>query len=123
MNLFKKENNMNDKYISFKGKKYSFNFDKLKEFCLTSSDNGAKEYEITQVYEPILDGELGISSRVEHEIKSSKTPQNDVIMCEIIKLFVYTLLDRNITEDEYKMDFSSAIAINTLLSWGILEEK
>jgi hypothetical protein len=37
---------------------------------------------------------------------------------------VIFMLDRDvITEDEYKMDFSSAIAINTLLSWGILEEK
>jgi hypothetical protein len=123
MKLFKKENNMKNNFISFKGKKYAFNYEKLKEVCLTASDTGAKEVEITQVYEPLKDGELSISSRVEHETKLNKTLQNDMIMYDIVKLLVTTLLDKNLLEDEYQMDFSSALAINTLLSWGVLEEK
>ena len=71
-----KKKNMEIKYITFNKKKYAFNLEKLKEVCLTSSDKGGRELEITQVYEPLEDGEMVISSRVEHETKVSKTLQN-----------------------------------------------
>ena len=119
-----KKKNMEIKYITFNKKKYTFNLEKLKEVCLTSSDKGGRELEITQVYEPLEDGEMVISSRVEHETKVSKTLQNDMIVYDIVKLFITSLLDKNsVNENEYEMDFSTALAINTLLSWGILEEK
>lgn len=122
MSLFKK-NNEDVKYITFGGKKYALNFEKLKEVCLSSSSEGtSKEMEITQVYEPDAVGEFSIASRVEHETKINKVPQNDMIVYDIVKLLILSLLENNNTEDVFKIDFSTALSINTLLSWGILEE-
>jgi hypothetical protein len=112
------------KYISFKGKKYALNLERLKEVCLTPSlEHGAKEIEITQVYEPDGGGDFSISSRVEHETKSNKTLQNDMIVYDIVKLLILGLLENNNLESAFEFDFSTAIAVNTLLNWGILEEK
>ena len=121
MNLLK--NKTAGKYIAFKGKKYALNLDKLKEVCLTpSSENGSKEIEITQVYEPDSRGDLSMSSRVEHETKLNKTLQNDMIVYDIVKLLILALLENNNIEDGFKYDFSTTFAINTLLNWGVLEE-
>jgi hypothetical protein len=122
MNLLKKTNKVG-KYISFGGKRYALNFERLKEVCLTSSSDGvSKEMEITQVYEPDSIGEFSMTSRVEHETKVNKNPQNDLIIYEIVKLLILSLLENNNIEDGFKFDFSTAFAVNTLLSWGVLEE-
>lgn len=121
MGLF---NNNETKYISFNKKKYALNLEKLKEVCLSSSsESGSREMEITQVYEPDSTGDFTIASRVEHETKANKSPQNDMIIYDIVKLLILSLLENNNTEDVFQYDFSTAIAVNTLLSWGILEEK
>jgi hypothetical protein len=125
MSLFNKNNNINNsgKYIPFNGKKYALNLDRLKEVCLTpSSEYGAKEMEITQVYEPDGTGEFSMASRVEHETKVNKTPQNDMIVYDIVKLIIISLLENDNTEAEFQYDFGTVFAVNTLLSWGILEE-
>lgn len=115
--------NKNEKYISFNGKKYALQLDKLKEVCLSSSlDGGAREMEITQVYEPDAGGEYSISSRVEHETKVSKTPQNDMIVYDFVKLLILSLLENNTIECDFKIDLGTSIALNTLMSWGILVE-
>lgn len=120
MALFK---NSNEKFISFNGKKYAFNLERLKEVSLTpSSENGAREVEITQVYEPDGSGDYTISSRVEHETKVSKTPQNDMIVYDFVKLLIISLLENEGVEENFQYDFGTALAINTLISWGILEE-
>lgn len=123
MSLFSKDT-QNGKYIAFNGKKYALNLERLKEVCLTpSSEYGGKEMEITQVYEPDSSGDFAISSRVEHETKVNKTPQNDMIVYDIVKLIIISLLENENSEAEFQYDFGTAFAINTLLSWGILEEK
>lgn len=120
MALFK---NNNEKFISFNGKKYAFNLERLKEVSLTpSSENGAREIEITQVYEPDGGGDYTISSRVEHETKVSKTPQNDMIVYDFVKLLIISLLENEGVEENFQYDFGTALAVNTLISWGILEE-
>lgn len=120
MALFK---NNYEKFISFNGKKYAFNLERLKEVSLTpSSENGAREIEITQVYEPDGGGDYTISSRVEHETKVSKTPQNDMIVYDFVKLLIISLLENEGVEENFQYDFGTTLAINTLLSWGILEE-
>lgn len=120
MALFK---NNNEKFISFNEKKYAFNLERLKEVSLTpSSENGAREIEITQVYEPDGGGDYTISSRVEHETKVSKTPQNDMIVYDFVKLLIISLLENEGVEENFQYDFGTTLAINTLLSWGILEE-
>ena len=78
--------------------------------------------EITQVYEPDSIGEFSITSRVEHETKVNKNPQNDMIVYDIVKLLILALLENNGIEENFKFDFSTAFAVNTLLSWGVLEE-
>lgn len=128
MSLFKNKTNDNghvaySRYVAFNGKRYALNLEKLKEVCLTSSSDGlAREMEITQVYEPDSQGEFSMSSRVEHETKVNKNPQNDMIIYDIVKLLILSLLENNNTEDTFNFDFSTALAVNTLLSWGVLEE-
>lgn len=123
MSIFNKDT-QNSKYIAFNGKKYALNLERLKDVCLTpSSEYGGKEMEITQVYEPDNSGEFSISSRVEHETKVNKTPQNDMIVYDIVKLIIISLLENSSTEADFQNDFGTVFAINTLLSWGILEEK
>lgn len=122
MNLLKNTSKVG-KYISFGGKRYALNFERLKEVCLTSSSDGvSKEMEITQVYEPDSIGEFSMTSRVEHETKVNKNPQNDLIIYEIVKLLILSLLENNNIDEGFKFDFSTAFAVNTLLSWGVLEE-
>ena len=123
MSLFSK-NSPKGKYIAFNGKKYALNLERLKEVCLTpSSEYGGKEMEITQVYEPDNMGEFVMASRVEHETKVNKTPQNDMIVYDIVKLIIISLLENSNTEADFQNDFGTVFAINTLLSWGILEEE
>ena len=113
-----------EKYLTFKGKKYAFNLEALKKVCLTSSsENSGREMEITNVYEPTPDGDFIISSKVEHETKVNKTLQNDMIVYDFVKMFILTLLEVNSNELEYQDTLSTVLAINTLVSWGILEEK
>lgn len=122
MSLFNKTAK-NEKFLTFNGVKYALNLEKMKEVCLTpSSEYGAKEMEITQVYEPDSTGEFSMASRVEHETKVNKTPQNDMIVYDIVKLIIISLLENESTEAEFQLDFGTAFAINTLLNWGILEE-
>jgi hypothetical protein len=117
-------NKSNSKYISFNGKKYAFNLEKLKEVCLTSSsEHTGKEIELTTVYEPTHDGDYAIASKVEHETRVNKTLQNDMIIYDFVKMFTVSLLEENTNEKEFNHSLSTVIAINTLISWGILEEK
>jgi hypothetical protein len=37
-------------------------------------------------------------------------------------LLILSLLENNNTEEDFRYDFSTALAVNTLLSWGVLEE-
>lgn len=120
---FNKNKFEKNKYVTFRGKKYKFNFDKIKEICLNSSrDGGQKEFEISQVYESQEGGELALQSKVEHETKISGNAQNDMIMYDVLKLFIVVLLDNSQPERDYQELFSTAIALNTLLDWGVIEE-
>lgn len=112
-----------DKYITFKNKKYAINLDKLREVCLTSSNSGGtNEMEISQVYEVQEGGDFNLSSKVEHETKTIGNPQNDMIIYDIVKLLIVSLLDYNAPEGDFDWPFSLTISVNTLLSWGVLEE-
>lgn len=115
--------NSKDKFITFNGKRYAFNLEKVKEVCLTASqDSGSNEVEITNVYETNGDGDYTLASKVEHETKVNKNPQNDMIVYDIVKLLIISLLENDNIEETFQYDFGTSLAINTLLSWGILEE-
>ena len=112
-----------EKYYTFKGKKYAFDLDKLKEICLTSSkDDINKEYEISQAYEPDDDGNLVISNKVEHETKIYGNQQNDMIIYDIVKVLVISLLENSSDEESFMLDFGTSLTLNTLILWGVLIE-
>ena len=111
------------KYITFKGKKYALDFDRLSELCLNSSSkNGQRETEITEIYEPADNGEYVISQKVQREGRTNRNLQNDQIMYDIVKLLILTLLEKETPESMFEMDMGTALAINTLISWGALIE-
>lgn len=119
MKMFKK----NEKYITFKGNKYALNLDKLREVCLTSSTSGGtSEFEISQAYEAREDGEFALASKVEHETKTTGNPQNDMIIYDIVKVLILSLLDNNTYENEFEWTFGLSLTVNTLITWGILQE-
>ena len=113
-----------NKYITFKGKKYAIDFEAFKRMCLPTNKDlgGTREYEISQVYELGEDGDLNLSSKVEHETKSSTNPQNDMIVYDVIKMLIVSLLENNGTEKDFEYDFGTAFALNTLISIGVVVE-
>lgn len=118
-----KKNFNSNKYFSFLGKKYSLNFNKLKEVCLSSSnDGGNKEFEISQAYETDENGELKLSNKVEHETRIIGNQQNDMIVYDIVKLLIISLLENSNTEESFELDFGTCLTINTLIDWGIIYE-
>lgn len=115
-------NNKNE-YIKFGDYTYRLNLEKLKEVCLTSSKDGTgREIQIAQTYETDENEELNLISKVEHETKTFGNNQNDMIIYDIFKLLLVSLLEDNSTSKEFVPTFSTMLAINTLLSWGILEK-
>lgn len=113
----------NGGYISFEGRKYAFDLEEIKNFCLISSEQNGKETEVTEGYDANEnDGTLTLSSKIFREVKSTGNPQNDMIVYDVVKLFIIRLLDNASTEKEFEMDFSTALAINTLLKWKMLIE-
>ena len=113
----------NGKYITFKGKKYVIDLDRFRSVCTPISTNfDTREYEISQVYEPDERGELNISSKVEHETKGAGNPQNDMIVYDVVKMLIVSLLENDKTEKEFDYDFGTAFALNTLISWGVIIE-
>ena len=116
---------MNEKNHFFKfenGVCYALDYEKLKELCLTSSDtDGASEFEISEAYEVNEQYELELSSKVVHETKTNKNPQNDMIMYDLVKLMLVSLLD-NASKSGADLDLGSLVTLNTLLHWGVLKE-
>lgn len=112
-----------DEYISFKGKRYALNLEKFKEVCTpTPSEFGPREYEVSQVYESDDNGEFSLQSKVEHETKSAGNQQTDMIVYDVVKMLVLSILENDKTENEHDWDLGTSVAINTLLHWGVLEE-
>ena len=113
----------NGKYINFKGKKYVIDLDKFKQVCTPiTNDFGTREYEISQVYESDENGELNMSSKVEHETKGTGNPQNDMIVYDVVKMLLVSILENDKTEKEFDYDFGTTFALNTLISWGVIVE-
>ena len=109
-------------------KKYAFDLTKIKDFCLTSDKEKGGEVEIMEVHEPDDRGNLALSSKTVHEVKSTGNPQNDTIMYDLIKVFVVTLLNCEIDVNNpgntviANMDFSTRLAFNTMIEMGFLYE-
>ena len=113
-----------DTLVVFKGKKYAFNLNKVKEFCLVSDKEKGGEVEIVEIYEPMSSGSLTTTNRTVRELKSQGNPQNDTINYDLVKMFITTILtveSRAEVEDE-ELDFATKLAFNTLIQMGIIYE-
>ena len=105
------------------GEKYAFDLLKIKDFCLTSDKEQAKEKELIDNFESNeTNNSLELVSRISREVKSAGNPQNDTILYDSLKVFIMTVLDNdNSSQDTFKdMSFSTAIAFNSLLNAGII---
>lgn len=112
----------NSGYFEIFGKKYAFNLEKMREICLKSSENGGtQELEIAQSYDVQEDGDFSLSSKVERETKVIGNPQNDMIMYDLVKIFIVSLLE-NTSSSEDDLDFGTILSINTMIDWGLIYE-
>ena len=115
--------NKTEKYIRFKGRVFVIDIDAFKSVCTPyTKELGTREYEISQVYERMDNGELDISSKVEHETKGNGNPQNDMIVYDVVKMLIVSLLENDRIEKDFEYDFGTTFAMNTLISWGVIKE-
>ena len=116
---------LEDKFsLTFNGKYYRLNIKKINEFCLVSGEKNGNEREITEAYESDENGEFRLSSKINREITTAGNSQEDMIVYDFIKSLVSKLLECNVdTRDtENDVDFGFALAFNTLLTEGMIEE-
>lgn len=110
-------------YYTIYGKKYAFDVNKIKDICVESSNDVDAENEITTTYEKDETGKLDISGKLIREIKSGSNAQNGMIIYDVIKLFITRLLENaEIMTENVPIDFSTSLALNTLINCGILIE-
>lgn len=115
---------MNNNIVKFGKHTYRLNLEALKKVCLTSSsEGGTKEVQVAQTYEIDDTNEtLNLTQKIEHETKTFGNTQNDMIIYDIVKILLVSLLEKDLTINDFEITFGAQIAINTLLSWGILEK-
>lgn len=114
---------MENSVVVFNGRKYAFNLEKIKDFCLVSDKERGGQVEVMEVQEPNDNGMLGIVSKTTHEVKGTGNPQNDSITYDLMKLFIVTLLDNEMKgTTETEMTFPIRLSFNTLLENGFLYE-
>ena len=124
--MFKKEKSDDGKtptLIPFLGRAYALNLDKLKEICMTPLQGNQKEQEIVQTYEADDAGDFTISQKIERETRNNANQQNDMLLYDFVKTLMLSILDDNTENVSFtNMPVGLSLSINTLLTWGILEE-
>ena len=116
---------LNDKYsLTFSGKKYRINLDVLNKVCLIPQEKVNPDREITEAYEIDDGGEFRLTSKINREITDAGNAQDNMFIYDFIKTVVAKLLDCgvNTTSTDMNVDFGFALAFNTLLHEGIIEE-
>lgn len=115
---------MKGNYFEILGKKYAFDLEKIRTFCLRSDKEKDKEVEMVMVYEADTDGSMSMTTKTDREMKVQGNSQNDALTYDYIKLFITAIItkDSPLTKVEDEMDFATALAFNTLLSSGIIYE-
>ena len=111
-------------YLTIGNKKYCLDIDQLRKVCINPNDEEI-ENEITTTYEADNGGELAIAGKLIREVKSANNQQNQMIIYDVVKLFITRLLNNtqiNNTSDPFLMDFSTALSLNTLIKCGIIIE-
>ena len=100
------------------------NIKRINEFCFVSSGKTGSESEITEAYESDENNEFHLTSKINREIKTAGNAQDDMIVYDFVKSLVMRLLDDDakVTANENDADFGFALAFNTLISEGMIEE-
>ena len=126
MGMFKKEKSDDGKtptLIPFLDRTYDLNLDKLKEICMTPLQGNQKEQEIVQTYEADDASDFTISQKIERETRNNANQQNDMLLYDFVKTLILSILDDNTENVSFtNMPVGLSLSINTLLTWGILEE-
>ena len=65
---------------------------------------------------------MNLLSKVEHETKTFGNSQNDMIIYDIFKIMLVSLLEIDNNKTHFVPTFANALVINTLIEWGILEK-
>ena len=124
---------MNGNYLSFSGKYYGIDLNKVMEFV---GDSTTTVQNIHQVYqysdeEDVMNGEMRLSSK---EISESKENVNEVIMSNrynlittILNLILIPISDSStgeiiVTDKLTSMNIGQKLAFNTLIDMGIIYE-
>ena len=116
-------NRTRGKYINFNGHRYALNLEAIRKFSADGGNaEGIRETEQVETREPDGEGNMSIVQRVIHESRPAKNMNGDLIMYDILKILLANLIGNDMFEAEFTMDFGTAVTINTLISWGILEE-
>ena len=116
---------LNDKFsLTFNGKYYKLNIEGINKFCFVSSGKTGSEGEITEAYETDENGEFRLSSKINREVTTTGNTQEDIIVYDFIKGLVAKLLESDVNTNgtENQVDFGFALAFNTLIAEGMLEE-
>jgi hypothetical protein len=116
---------LNDKFsLTFDGRYYKLNLAKINEFCLVSRGKTSSEGEITEAYESDENGVFHLTSKINREVKSQGNNQDDMIIYDFVKTLIGKLLEGTVStrENENDVDFGFALAFNTLIAEGLLEE-
>lgn len=114
---------METKYISFGGKNYILDINKIIEFCLTSDNKLSRDHEVTEGYEKMDEDsdELTLTSRVIRENSGPSNPQNDMVTYDFIKLLLSILLGQD-EKSDVSNNISFALAFNTMVAMEFLIE-
>ena len=108
--------------ITFDRKKYALDLDAINKFCFKDNKDALKERELTESYE--WDDEIDdmhIVNRITRDVNGSDS-QDNMIIYDLVKLFIVRLLDNASITKEFEMDFSTSLAINTLIKYGMMVE-
>jgi hypothetical protein len=116
----------NDRYIVYNDKKYAFDLNKIKEFCVVSSKETGKETEVIEAYELDTDEMMKMTSKTCRDVKGAGNPQNDTIMYDLVKMFILPLVTNEQTfltdGATITSEFSISLCLNTMLDMGFLYE-
>lgn len=115
---------MDNYTLTFNNRTYKLNLDRINEFCLVSGNKPGSEREITEAYEIDDAGEFHLTSKINREITTPGNSQDDMIIYDFVKTMVTRLIESSfpVTATQQQADFGFAIAFNTLLSYGMIEE-
>lgn len=105
---------------TIRGNKYALDLEALNKFCFPNSKTSDDGHELTESYE--WDDEtqqLMLSGKIVRDYSQGGSQAN-MVTYDIVKLLIERLMDNASLTEEFDMDFSTSLAMNTLIKYGIL---